>query len=181
MAQPANWSDAELIRRFGERDVAAFNELHRRHEDDVKTAISKKVCRLPDYCQETDDIANDFWFDLWRRPTRLQQYDPLLGSLRGFLIGLAKWQVPIYKRKHPIRLELQQLGDEEMAVSPTGDEEALSQAEKTARLAKLNAMLPREEIVFLKQSYRHKQKLTEQERQRRSRLLREIREALHLH
>lgn len=76
-------SDAELLARMAAGDQAAFAIVYDRHVDVVYGAVARFMGD-PGAAEET---VQDAYLAAWRRAG---QYDPAAGSVRGWLLGIAR-------------------------------------------------------------------------------------------
>jgi len=77
-ADVASLTDAQLIAGVAKGSDAAFAEIYDQHGTDVHRLAQR--FRGPD---EADDIVQDVFLRLWRRP---DSFDPARGSLRSILM-----------------------------------------------------------------------------------------------
>ncbi|MCK4178117.1 sigma-70 family RNA polymerase sigma factor [Aciditerrimonas ferrireducens] len=82
MTDPRTASDPALVVAIGRFSEPALAEAYRRHGGAVHALAS----RLLGPGTEADDVTQEVFIDLWRRPER---YDPARGSLRTFLLTMA--------------------------------------------------------------------------------------------
>jgi len=75
-------SDATLVVAIARWNETALAEVYRRHGGTVH-ALARRVLGSDG---RADDVTQDVFVELWRRPER---YDPARGSLRGFLVTVA--------------------------------------------------------------------------------------------
>jgi len=78
---PAEMTDRELMQRLCERDLAALEALHDRHQS-VALGLACRILR--DRCL-AEDVVQDAFLTLWRQPDR---YDPLRGTVRCWLLAI---------------------------------------------------------------------------------------------
>jgi RNA polymerase sigma-70 factor (ECF subfamily) len=74
-------SDASLVVAIGRWNEAALAEVYRRHGGAVYGLASRIVGRD----HRGEDVTQDVFVDLWRRPER---FDPNRGSLRSYLLTI---------------------------------------------------------------------------------------------
>lgn len=75
-------SDATLVVAIGRWNESALAEVYRRHGGTVH-ALAQRVLGSDG---RADDVTQDVFVELWRRPER---YDPARGTLRAFLVTVA--------------------------------------------------------------------------------------------
>jgi RNA polymerase sigma-70 factor (ECF subfamily) len=75
-------SDATLVVAIGRWNDSALAEVYRRHGGTVH-ALAQRILGPGG---RADDVTQDVFVELWRRPER---YDPSRGSLRAFLVTVA--------------------------------------------------------------------------------------------
>lgn len=75
-------SDGALAVAVGRYREDALAEVYRRHGGAVHALASRILGRGP----QADDVAQEVFLDLWRRPER---FDPSRGTLRTFLMTMA--------------------------------------------------------------------------------------------
>jgi RNA polymerase sigma-70 factor (ECF subfamily) len=75
-------SDGALIVAVGRFNTTALAEVYRRHGGAVHALASRVVGGGP----QADDVAQEVFLELWRRPER---FDPARGTLRTFLLTIA--------------------------------------------------------------------------------------------
>ncbi len=75
-------SDATLVVGIGRWNESALAEVYRRHGGTVH-ALAQRILGSDG---RADDVTQDVFVELWRRPER---YDPSRGSLRAFLVTVA--------------------------------------------------------------------------------------------
>ncbi len=73
--------DAELVRRLGLRDAAAFEELYRRYQ----AASYGLALRVTAQDQLAQEVVHDAFLALWRAP---EAFDPGRGAFRTFFLSL---------------------------------------------------------------------------------------------
>lgn len=76
-------TDVALLLDVASGDDAAFAQLHDRHHADV-VQMAARIIRSRDVAEE---IAQEVFFDLWRRPER---FNPSRGTLAAFLVTQAR-------------------------------------------------------------------------------------------
>jgi RNA polymerase sigma-70 factor, ECF subfamily len=74
-------SDRELMRRLCERDLAALEALHDRHQ----SAALGLACRILRDRSMAEDVVQDAFLTIWRQPER---YDPDRGTVRCWLLAI---------------------------------------------------------------------------------------------
>jgi RNA polymerase sigma-70 factor (ECF subfamily) len=82
MLELSGASDATLIVAIGRWNESALGEVYRRHGGAVH-ALAQRVLGPGGRAQ---DVTQDVFVDLWKRPER---FDPARGSLRAFLVTVA--------------------------------------------------------------------------------------------
>jgi RNA polymerase sigma-70 factor (ECF subfamily) len=82
MTELSGASDAALMVAIGRYNESALAEVYRRHGG----AVHGLARRLLGADGRADDVTQEVFVDLWRRPER---YDPARGSLRSFLLTRA--------------------------------------------------------------------------------------------
>lgn len=80
-AGPVEPSDRELMQRLCERDLAALEALHDRHQ----SAALGLACRILRDRSLAEDVVQDAFLTLWRQPER---YDPNRGTVRCWLLAI---------------------------------------------------------------------------------------------
>lgn len=76
-------TDAELLARMAAGDQAAFAIVYDRHVDVVYGAVARFMGDLG----AAEETVQDAYLAAWRRAS---QYDPAAGSVRGWLLGIAR-------------------------------------------------------------------------------------------
>ncbi len=76
-------TDAELLARMASGDQAAFAMVYDRHVAVVYGAVARFLGDLG----ATEETVQDAYLAAWRRAA---QYDPAVGSVRGWLLGIAR-------------------------------------------------------------------------------------------
>jgi RNA polymerase sigma-70 factor, ECF subfamily len=82
MLERGGTSDANLAVGIGRWSESALSEVYRRHSGAVH-ALAQRVLGPGGRAQ---DVTQDVFVDLWKRPER---FDPARGSLRSFLVTVA--------------------------------------------------------------------------------------------
>jgi len=75
-------SDSALVVAIGRFHDTALAEVYRRHGG----AVHALACRVLGRGPQADDVAQEVFLELWRRPER---FDPGRGTLRTFLLTMA--------------------------------------------------------------------------------------------
>jgi RNA polymerase sigma factor (sigma-70 family) len=89
--------DAEIAERLLERDEEALRQVMAMLGP-IVLAMARKVVSEPSLAEE---VAQDTFVALWRRPGA---YDPLRGSLQGFLLGIARNKgIDLVRREEALR------------------------------------------------------------------------------
>jgi len=82
MLEISGASDATLVVAIGRWNESALAEVYRRHGG----AVHDLVQRVLGSSGRAQDVTQDVFVELWRRPER---FDPVRGSLRAFLVTVA--------------------------------------------------------------------------------------------
>ena len=83
--------DAALVRSVARGDAAAARELYERHG----RAILRFSLTMTNRIETAEDIVHDTFVQLLRRPGR---FDPVRGSLRAYLYGIARHETARHQR-----------------------------------------------------------------------------------
>lgn len=78
---PGEATDAELMQRLCEHDLAALEALHDRHQ----SAAMGLACRLLHDRSLAEDVVQDAFLTIWRQPER---YDAARGTVRCWLLAI---------------------------------------------------------------------------------------------
>jgi RNA polymerase sigma-70 factor, ECF subfamily len=89
-------SDERLVERLGARDQGALGHVMERHGPAVLGLARRVVADLA----AAEEVAQDTFLALWQRPGA---FDPAKGSLRGFLLGVARKKAIDAVRKEAVR------------------------------------------------------------------------------
>jgi RNA polymerase sigma-70 factor (ECF subfamily) len=103
-------SDATLVVAIGRWNESALAEVYRRHGGTVH-ALARRILGSDG---RADDVTQDVFVELWRRPER---YDPSRGSLRAFLVTVAHGRAVDVLRSESARTGREQRTARETAVS----------------------------------------------------------------
>ena len=135
--------DAEIAERLLERDEEALRQVMATHGP-IVLAMARKVVSEPSLAEE---VAQDTFVALWRRPGA---YDPLRGSLQGFLLGIARNKgIDLVRREEALRRTRDSLLAEAAVASRTepGTEQVEERQRVKAALEGLSSV-QREAIVL---------------------------------
>jgi RNA polymerase sigma-70 factor (ECF subfamily) len=103
-------SDATLVVGIGRWNESALAEVYRRHGGTVH-ALAQRILGSDG---RADDVTQDVFVELWRRPER---YDPSRGSLRAFLVTVAHGRAVDVLRSESARAGREQRTARETAAS----------------------------------------------------------------
>ena len=78
--------DLDLVRRYLDGDVSAFDEIYRRYKSDVRRAMARALSGFS--VAEVEEFAQELWA---RGPALMEPYDPERGTLRTYLVVQATW------------------------------------------------------------------------------------------
>jgi RNA polymerase sigma-70 factor, ECF subfamily len=135
--------DAEIAERLLERDEEALRQVMATHGP-IVLAMARKVVAEPSLAEE---VAQDTFVALWRRPGAS---DPLIGSLQGFLLGIARNKgIDLVRREEALRRTRDSLLAEAAAASriESGTEQVEERQRVKAALEGLSSV-QREAIVL---------------------------------
>jgi RNA polymerase sigma-70 factor, ECF subfamily len=99
--------DNEIVLGIINKDELALDELSKAYGKSIYGVINKVLCSYSEI-SDVDECFNDVLIALWRN---IDCYDSTKGSLRNFLISVAKYKAIDYKRKinkRKINLELKE-------------------------------------------------------------------------
>ena len=88
--------EVELVRRLAAGDHGAMGEVYRRHSGAVLGAVSRVLFDRA----RCEDVVQDVFITLWRRPDR---FDPERGCLRTFLMTVARTRAIDVRRSDQAR------------------------------------------------------------------------------
>lgn len=91
-------SDQELLEAIARKDVNAFNGLYRKYN---KLLFNKACLRVRD-AEQAEGIMQDFWIEIWTRPSRIK-YNPD-GDAKGFLSNYLLFRVLDFYRRESINV-----------------------------------------------------------------------------
>jgi RNA polymerase sigma-70 factor (ECF subfamily) len=103
-------SDASLAVAIGRFSEPALAEVYRRHG----AAVHALAARVVGSTAMADDVTQETFVNLWRRPER---FDASRGSLRGFLLTLAHSRAVDALRSEAARTAREQRGGQEAFLS----------------------------------------------------------------
>src|SRR4029077_4706612 len=131
---PSGEADEALIGRYARGELAAFDELYRRHEMRVWRYLERNVGNRA----TADELMQEVWFAVARDGLR---YQPT-SSFSSWLFGIARHRMLDAQRLRRTRLRL--------VIDGTFDESA--SADATAHASPLGAALEREQARILRQA-----------------------------
>jgi RNA polymerase sigma-70 factor (ECF subfamily) len=135
--------DAELAERLLERDEEALRQAMATHGP-VVLAMARRVVSDPSLAEE---VAQDTFVALWRRPGA---YDPLRGSLQGFLVGIARNKgIDLVRREEALRRTRDSLlAEAEVASRTTSATEQVDERQRVKAALDGLSSVQREAIVL---------------------------------
>lgn len=101
-------SDASLLLAIARWQEGALAEVYRRHGAAVHNLARRVLCST----ELADEVTQEIFIDLWRRP---EQFDPARGSLRTLLITKAHGRAVDIVRSEQARLNREQRSAREQA------------------------------------------------------------------
>jgi RNA polymerase sigma-70 factor (ECF subfamily) len=137
-------SDAALIERVMQRDEAALAALYDRYA----SMLSSVLNRILRDTQAAEEILQDIFFQLWRKPSR---FDASRGSLPGWLLVIARNRAISRLRRHNPAA-----GDElteNSVVLPVNFESAIAQKQLLERVKGALENLPKEQRAAVELAY----------------------------
>ena len=142
----ATWTDEQLV--FAVRDTrdTAFAELFRRHSASVG-AVARMI--LGSSNSGCDDVVAEVFEALWSEP---EKFDPLRGSLLGFLRLRARGRSIDLLRSESCRLRREQ-NDDTGARLPSAIDARLIAGELGASLRQVVSQLPEAERTVIELAY----------------------------
>ncbi len=88
-------ANAEPIPGSWARDPAAFALIYREHAPRLRAYLRQIAASS----QAAEDLTQEIFTSLWLRP---EGFDPARGSLRGYLLGMARYQAAeVWRRSRP--------------------------------------------------------------------------------
>jgi len=134
-------TDEQLLRRLLERDESALREVISTYGSAV-FGMAKRVLADASWAEE---VAQDTFVALWRRPGA---FDPARGSLRTFLLGVARNKaVDVVRRETRMRRKADDVMREHELEEPTTLDASDDRAE--VRQAMRSLTKPQQEAILL--------------------------------
>jgi RNA polymerase sigma-70 factor (ECF subfamily) len=132
--------EAALMARVADGDAAAFEAVYERHA----RAVHSYVLAQLDRSGEAEDVCQEAFLALWRHASR---FDPRRGSVRGWLIGIARNQAIDRLRARARRARAEAAAVAVAALDPPQDVVSAAGADRAeaARLRPLLDDLPPEQ------------------------------------
>jgi len=131
---PSAEADEVLIGRYARGDVAAFDELYRRHEMRVWRYLERNVANRA----TADELMQEVWFAVARDAAR---YQPT-GSFSSWLFGIARHRM----------LDAQRLRRTQLRLVAGGQALEAAAEEGAAQASPLGVALEREQARLLRQA-----------------------------
>jgi RNA polymerase sigma-70 factor, ECF subfamily len=100
-------SDEELYRRMRDGDSAAFAELYERRE----AGLYRYALHMTGSAAAAQEIAHDVFLQLMSAGSR---FDLNRGSLEGWMYGVARNLVRVFRRKGPVEAAVDQVFDDDI-------------------------------------------------------------------
>jgi len=100
-------SDEELYRRMRDGDSAAFAELYERRE----AGLYRYALHMTGSAAAAQEIAHDVFLQLMSAGSR---FDLNRGSLEGWMYGVARNLVRVFRRKGPVEAPVDQVFDDDI-------------------------------------------------------------------
>lgn len=107
MQKPQEFSDEELYSRMRSGDAAAFAELYERRE----AGLYRYALHMTGSAAAAQEIAHDVFLQLMSAGSR---FDPTRGSLEGWIYGVARNLVRVFRRKGPVEAAVDQVFDDDI-------------------------------------------------------------------
>ena len=131
-------SDSDLLQRCRAGDEAAWRELVARHTRRIFNLAYRFVGRV----DEAEDLTQDVFVGLLRQPDR---FDPARGTLRAFLLGIARnLTLKHWRAEH----RFEPLDDEEAVPAQSVDLERVDIGDAVGRAVRALRPLQREVVIL---------------------------------
>lgn len=131
---PSGEADEALIGRYARGEVAAFDELYRRHEMRVWRYLERNVGNRA----IADELMQEVWFAVARDAVR---YQPT-STFSSWLFGIARHRM----------LDAQRLRGTQLRLVTEGAQEQMATGDARAEASPLGAALEREQARILRQA-----------------------------
>jgi RNA polymerase sigma-70 factor (ECF subfamily) len=141
-------SDAEALEGLLGRNEEVLTEVVRTHGDAVH-GMARRV--VVDHAL-AEEVAQDTFVALWRRPG---VFDPERGTLRGFLLGVARNKaIDLVRKQESVRRLKERLLDEvQTSLRTASSDSALASADERTAMMRALKVLPKAQLEPLVLAY----------------------------
>ncbi|GAA3400064.1 sigma-70 family RNA polymerase sigma factor [Paenibacillus hodogayensis] len=141
-------AELELVKRLRKHEAAALESVMDLHADAVYGLVSR-ILRSVWLKEDIEECVSDVFMACWNK---IGDYDPGRGTLRTWLLLIAKFKALDYRRKMSGKTEFDAFPDDSPGAELT-ERTVLAKEEREEMMRIVNAFSPLDRVIFYKRYF----------------------------